>query len=170
MIKDKSDFKKERIKNEILSNIIITPNRAFHDDPVFGMITLSEVAQTALSDAINDQGTAIIVTNLILKTILDTNKNSKPTSKFDRVGIVKLDESKFISQSFGPIIANGVSSSFVLKGVLKALVELNSSPLSDTIKNSVKKEAAFLIEYLDNSPIPNSKKDDLKFIYNSNFI
>lgn len=38
------------------------------------MITLSEVAQTALSDAINDQGTAIIVTNLILKTILDTTK------------------------------------------------------------------------------------------------
>ncbi|QKF64675.1 DUF2254 domain-containing protein [Campylobacter corcagiensis] len=167
--KDKKDFEKEQIKKEILSNIIIQSNRAFHDDPVFGMITLSEVAQTALSDAINDQGTAIIVINLILKIIIDTNKNSEKTPKFDRVGIVELDESRFISQSFRPIVENGVSSSFVLKRALEALVELYSSPLSDTIKNSVKKEAASLIEYLKNAPIPDSKKDELKSIYSRNF-
>jgi uncharacterized membrane protein len=33
--------------------------RYFHEDPRFGLITLSEIASRALSPAVNDPGTAI---------------------------------------------------------------------------------------------------------------
>src|SRR5690606_22521020 len=45
----------------------IGPNRAFDDDPRFGLLALSEIADKALSPGINDPGTAINVIGTLVR-------------------------------------------------------------------------------------------------------
>lgn len=89
----------------------IRPNRAFEDDPRFGLLALSEIADKALSPGINDPGTAINVIGTLVR--LFTLWQSPPAEDrlkaitFDRVSVPKLVIDDLFDDAFTAIARDG---------------------------------------------------------------
>ncbi len=84
--------------------------RSFDQDPRFGLIVLCEVAQRALSPAVNDPGTAIQAMNTITRVLVDARPDDDDEKdEYDRLTMVPLDETDFIEQSFDPIARDGAA-------------------------------------------------------------
>jgi uncharacterized membrane protein len=90
---------------------VLGPARTFDQDPRFGLIVLSEVAQRALSPAVNDPGTAIAVMNSMARVLVHTKSDrpAAPPLEFDRLSMIAIDEADFIVHGFDPIARDGAS-------------------------------------------------------------
>ncbi len=89
---------------------VLGDGRSFDQDPRFGLIVLCEVAQRALSPAVNDPGTAIAAMNTITRVLVDTPTD--PVARetpLDRLALVPLDPADFIHQAFDPIARDGAA-------------------------------------------------------------
>ena len=98
---------------------VLGDGRSFDQDPRFGLIVLCEVAQRALSPAVNDAGTAIAAMNTITRVLVDGQPDDDDTeadADHDRLTMVALDETDF-EQSFDPIARDGA-------GVLEVQVRM----------------------------------------------
>ncbi|MDM7941062.1 MAG: DUF2254 family protein [Hydrogenophaga sp.] len=98
---------------DALRNAFVLGNgRSFDQDPRFGMIVLCEVAQRALSPAVNDPGTAIAAMNTITRVLVDARSDSEseaPEASYDRLTLVPLDPADLIHQAFDPIARDGAA-------------------------------------------------------------
>jgi uncharacterized membrane protein len=61
----------------IAATFVIGGSRVFDQDPRFGLLVLSEIASLALSPAVNDPGTAIDVTNTLVRLFVMWNECGK---------------------------------------------------------------------------------------------
>ncbi|MGR6980653.1 DUF2254 domain-containing protein [Testudinibacter sp. P27/CKL/0425] len=105
---------------DIEKTFVLEENRSYAQDPKFGMVVLSEVAQRALSPAVNDPGTAIKVLTILMRLLLDAKPDevSEPTAvKYQRLSIVNLNEQDLVDHAFSPIARDGA-------GVLEVQVHL----------------------------------------------
>ncbi len=100
--------------------------RSFDQDPRFGLIVLSEVAQRALSPAVNDPGTAIAVLNAMARVLVEVRPDPQPTphDEHDRLSLVELQEEDFIYQGFDPIARDGAANCAVIVRMLKLLASV----------------------------------------------
>lgn len=90
------------------SAFVLGDARSFDQDPRFGLIVLCEVAQRALSPAVNDPGTAIAAMNTITRVLVDgSNHNEAEAPPLDRLTQIPLDPADFIHQAFDPIARDG---------------------------------------------------------------
>lgn len=98
----------------ILNAFVISPERTFDQDPRFGLLVLSEVAQRALSPAVNDPGTAIqvmaVLTRLLVQMQLLRAQKDLLTPKHAHLSVVQIDEAKWITDAFAPIGRDGAGS------------------------------------------------------------
>lgn len=116
-------------KTEILQFFIIEDTRRHNDNPNYGLVILSEIAQKALSPAVNDAGTAIYVLTVISK-ILNQNKDIETcdkTVKYENLSIIPYDKSDFVTPIFGPIARDGKNTIEVLIHLQKVLSSLNNN-------------------------------------------
>jgi uncharacterized membrane protein len=107
-------------EDELRHAFVIGDSRSFEQDPRFGLIVLCEVAQRALSPAVNDAGTAIAAMTTITRVLVDGQPDGDDTdaeTDHDRLTMVALDENDFIDQSFDPIARDGA-------GVLEVQVRM----------------------------------------------
>ena len=89
---------------------VLGDGRSFDQDPRFGLIVLCEVAQRALSPAVNDPGTAIAAMNTITRVLVDTPTDQvSQEAPLDRLSLVPLDPADFIHQAFDPIARDGAA-------------------------------------------------------------
>jgi uncharacterized membrane protein len=88
---------------------VLGDGRSFDQDPRFGLIVLGEVAQRALSPAVNDPGTAIAAMNTMTRVLVDTRAEEDNDDTHDRLTLVPLDEADFIVQAFDPIARDGAA-------------------------------------------------------------
>lgn len=86
---------------------IMNKDRSFDQDPIWGFIVLSEVAQRALSPAVNDPGTAIQVMMKMMKLLVTPCQHHQAKEHYDRLSIVPLAFNKVIAHSFSPIARDG---------------------------------------------------------------
>ncbi len=87
---------------------VLGNGRSFDQDPRFGLIVLCEVAQRALSPAVNDPGTAIAAMNTITRVLVETAPDVDASQEvLDRLTLVPLDPADFIHQAFDPIARDG---------------------------------------------------------------
>lgn len=94
--------------NTIRECFILDKDRGFDQDPLWGIIVLSEVAQRALPPSANDPGTTIKVMMHMMKLLVTPHTNNHPQRKhYDRLSIVDLNIGKIISHSFSPIARDG---------------------------------------------------------------
>jgi uncharacterized membrane protein len=101
----------KRIKNRILDIVVIGKIRSFDQDPRFGLLVISEVAQRALSPAVNDPGTAITVMHAITRMIIDTQPTEDLVSKdCNRISICEMPVANFITHAFFPIARDGADN------------------------------------------------------------
>ncbi|MEP7185956.1 MAG: DUF2254 domain-containing protein [Rhodanobacter sp.] len=97
----------EDVGERIANAFVVEDMRNFDQDPLFGMIVLTEIAQRALSPAINDPGTATDVIGTVTRLLCnwaEAMQNSDPDeTRHDRVHIHAFDEARYFTDVFGPL-------------------------------------------------------------------
>ncbi len=116
--------------DDFLSAFTISPNRGFEDDPRFGLLALSEIADKALSPGINDPGTAINVIGAMVRLFtlwqspLDKDEIQEIT--YNRVSVPNLVTDDLFDDAFTAIARDGagiVEVSIILQKAFCALAE-----------------------------------------------
>ena len=120
----------EALETRLQSAYSIARSRTFDQDPRFGLIVLGEIAERALSPAINDPGTAIQVAGVAVR-LLDNWGRRAPrdhdvNSENDRVSRPMLEPAVLVQDVFGPIIRYGMGDAAVAIRAQKALRSLAS--------------------------------------------
>ncbi|HSH13548.1 MAG TPA: DUF2254 domain-containing protein, partial [Desulfurivibrionaceae bacterium] len=114
----------------------ISSNRTFEDDPRFGLLALSEIADKALSPGINDPGTAINVIGTLVRlfTVWQSPPEQdrlRPTD-YDRVAVPRLVIDDLFDDAFTAIARDGagkVEVAIRLQKGFYALAQLDNPPM-----------------------------------------
>jgi uncharacterized membrane protein len=117
------------VENDVAERIAVVEDmRNFDQDPLFGMIVLTEIAQRALSPGINDPGTATdvigTVTRLLCNWAKAIQENDPDEPRHERVHIQGLDESRYFSDVFGPLARDSAGMLEVASRLQQALATL----------------------------------------------
>ena len=139
--------------------------RSFDQDPRFGLIVLSEVAQRALSPAVNDPGTAIAVLNSMSRVIVDAEPEPDRTApEYDRLTIVGLDEGDFIRHGFEQIARDGAQVLEVLVRMMK-LLAIIAGHAGGATAQAAHDQAATVIEWAEASLELDAHKAAIRALY-----
>lgn len=119
--------------------VLIGKARTFDHDPRFGLLVMGEIAARALSPAVNDPGTAIVVLATAVRTLiywvdeqrahekcLQQDDASQP--EFDRVSAPNLREAGMLTDVFDPLARHGalaVDVGVALQHAMASLRRLN---------------------------------------------
>lgn len=111
-------------------------NRSFKDDPRFGFLALSEIADRALSPGINDPGTAIDVIGTMVRLFTlwqaPLEEGAAHEIVYDRVSVPKLAIDDLFDDAFTAIARDGagiVEVSVRLQKALRALSEIDDTAM-----------------------------------------
>ncbi|OOR89475.1 hypothetical protein B0181_06875 [Moraxella caviae] len=122
--------------DEIRACFMIDASRDFAQDPEWGFIVLSEVAQRALATN-NDAGTAIaVMTSIFNLTTADYTPSEEV--QFDRLFIAPLDTTKWLENSFYPIMRDGSGTLEVQLVMQKVLFGIFCHAKDHTLQQSAK--------------------------------
>lgn len=124
-------WKEEMIKR-VQKAFTISDSRSFEQDPRFGLVVLCEIAQRALSPAVNDPGTAIDVIGTLVRVLAVASE----TVKFDeqkaqhklsheRIYVPPLVVKDFIEDAFMPITRDAAQMLEVSIKIQKACTALS---------------------------------------------
>ena len=125
----------------IAAAFVVGRDRTEEQDPRFGLVILSEIAQRALSPAVNDPGTAVLVVGVLTRVLIDGTHDPAdgecPEVRFDRVTVVPVDQDALLRDVFEPIARDGAHMLEVGLAVQRSLALLASNtrgPLSDAAR------------------------------------
>lgn len=130
--------------------VLIGKARTFDHDPRFGLLVMGEIAARALSPAVNDPGTAIIVLATAVRTLIywvdeqrahenAVQQDDASQPEFDRVSAPNLREAGMLTDVFDPLARHGalaVDVGVALQHALASLRRLNHTafnPMLDQI-------------------------------------
>ncbi len=87
----------------------IGESRSFDQDPNFGLLVLSEIAQRALSPGVNDPGTAISVVSRLIRLMLPlaAHRPRGDTPPYPHVHVPEVTAETTLRDVFGPIARDG---------------------------------------------------------------
>lgn len=118
-------------------------NRTYEQDPRFGLLVMSEVAQRALSPAVNDPATAINVLNALTRLLVDTHaKDKHEFPEYDLLSIEKLDMEDLIRPVFSPISRDSIANLEIGIRLIKTLAIISRHAPEIQIRQYASKEAA----------------------------
>ena len=140
----------DALARRLAKAFVIGRERTESQDPRFGLIILCEIAQRALSPAINDPGTAILVVTALARVLIDGTAvapaTEQPVSR--RVSIVPIDEADFIGDAFEPIARDGAASLEVQIALQKMLALVADNTLAP-IATAARRASPRLREHAD---------------------
>lgn len=114
----------DELARDFANAFVVSDTRNFEQDPRFGLVVLTEIAQRALSPAINDPGTAIDVlgtTTRLLCGWARARQNAEAEEvKHHRVFMPALDEKEFFEDVFAPLARDSA-------GLLEVAIRLQKS-------------------------------------------
>ncbi len=96
-------------ERKVQSAFSIGEGRSFDQDPNFGLLVLSEIAQRALSPGVNDPGTAISIVSRLVRLMLPIAA-SRPNSDappYPHVHVPAVTAETYLRNTFGPIARDG---------------------------------------------------------------
>lgn len=104
----------EDFANRIADAFVIGENRTFEGDPRFGLIVLAEIAARALSPAVNDPGTAIVIVGRFVRLLANwaepVPRDERDECRFDRVIVPEITVSEMFDDAFTAISRDGAGS------------------------------------------------------------
>ncbi len=128
--------------DKITQAFVIGRDRTFEEDPRFGLIVLSEIASKALSPAVNDPGTAIIIIGTLVRLFA---KWSEPVEEcdiknceYDRIEVPEIFLSDMFDDAFTAIARDGAGSIEVairLQKAFKALAMIDNDAMRTAAKH-----------------------------------
>ncbi len=110
----------------IRSAFVIGSERLFDDDPRYGLVVLSEIADKALSPGINDSGTAIAVLGCLARLLVfwaEPDADREPP-RHDRISVPVLSMKDMFDDAFTAIARDGAGSVEVAVRLQKVLASL----------------------------------------------
>lgn len=122
--------------------IEIGPDRNFEQDPRFGLLVLCEIGQRALSPAVNDPGSAIMVGGAITRVLVDSwfeaqgrlaDQDVVAEHVCDRVFVPLIDDADLVRDGFSPLqrdAAGAVEVHTRLIKLLEAIAEATGGGLA----------------------------------------
>ncbi len=124
--------------------------RTYDQDPRFGLIVLSEVAQRALSPAVNDPGTAVQVMSIAARLLIKAqraraNNTGAERKSHNRVSLVALDEADFVRDCFDPISRDAGNNTDVAVRIQKVLHAVATDGLA-SVRQAAQAQAATSLE------------------------
>lgn len=106
----------------------IASARTFDQDPRFGLSVLSEIAERALSPAVNDPGTALDVLGRLFRVLEQwTDYDPKTAPEYPRVSVPGLSMLDLLEDSFAGIARDGAGVVSVQLRIQKLLMALAQS-------------------------------------------
>lgn len=133
------------VLQQLAKAFVVGRDRTEEQDPRFGLVILSEIAQRALSPAVNDPGTAVVVAGVLTRLLIDGTTlkpdEDKPATRFDRVTLVRVDEEALLRDVFEPIARDGAHMLEVALALQKALA-LVAENATDPLRKAALVEAA----------------------------
>jgi len=131
------------------SAFTIGSSRTFEDDPRFGLLALSEIADKALSPGINDPGTAINVIGTLVRLLTlwqsPVEKDALQAITYDRVAVPELLIDDLFDDAFTAIARDGadmVEVSLRLQKALNALAASDDQAMAAAAKNHSRRALA----------------------------
>ncbi len=116
--------------SQIAKAFLIGKDRQFDEDPRFGLIVLSEIASRALSPAVNDPGTAIYITGVLVRLLTQWSQPPAEgdirTAPCDRVEVPELSVPDMFDDAFTAIGRDGAGMIEVAERLQKAFASLAS--------------------------------------------
>ncbi|WP_164512322.1 DUF2254 domain-containing protein [Oceaniglobus ichthyenteri] len=118
-----------RCSNDAISDsFTLGDARLFDQDPRFGVIVLSEIAQRALSSGLNDPGTAIDVITRLHRQLADYKyPDTDDAIEYPRVWMAPITADSLMHDGFEPIARDGAAMIEVQVRLQKALKRLANS-------------------------------------------
>ncbi|KPQ30002.1 MAG: putative membrane protein (DUF2254) [Marinobacter excellens HL-55] len=131
----------DALSGSLVSAFTISSNRTFEDDPRFGLLALSEIADKALSLGINDPGTAINVIGTFVRLFTLWQTPPEPqnlqATTYDRVWVPELMTDDLFDDAFTAIARDGagmVEVSIRLQKAFRALAETGDTQMAEAAK------------------------------------
>lgn len=116
------------VARDISASFSIEAKRSFDQDPCFGLIVLTEMAQRALSPAVNDPGTAIDVIGAVTRLLCgwaDSRQEAPEAEcKYDRLYLPLINERDFFDKVYGPMARDCASMTEVMSFMQFSLARL----------------------------------------------
>lgn len=128
----------EQVKNQLRRCLSIGNERSYQTDPRFSLIMLAEMADRALSPAVNDPGTAIAVLTvqmeLFYNWVENQNRNASGSPEYDRIFVPEITARDLIFDAFTPIARDGagvIEVGIRLQKTLQTLINMRHKALSE---------------------------------------
>lgn len=118
------------LRERIAKAFVVGKRRTFDDDPRFGIIVLTEVAQRALSTSVNDPGTAIDVIGTLVRVLslwAERRAAAPEAGLYPRLRVPGLSAAELFDDAFGPIAQDGAGTLLVGLRLRKALAILHAT-------------------------------------------
>ena len=116
------------LREAMVAAVRIADLRDHAQDPRFGIIALSEIAQRAMSPGVNDPGTAIEITARLLRVLLDWDADAAEPPEHPLVHVPPVSAAGCVEDAFAPVARDGAAHVEVQEHVLKALSRLAAHP------------------------------------------
>ncbi|WP_338663290.1 DUF2254 domain-containing protein [Pararoseomonas sp. SCSIO 73927] len=107
--------------------VLLGRDRSFGQDPRFGLLVLAEIGSRALSDGINDAGTAIRVLAGGLRAFdawANPGEARGEAARYPHLAIPALDPAELVADFFRPLARDGAGNPDVMARLLKSLAAL----------------------------------------------
>lgn len=155
---------------ELDEKVIEKINDAFHlgdarrvsSDPRFGLILLSEIADRALSPAVNDPGTAIAVLGIQIRLMETWSKHTYETHevKYGNVEVPPLDPEDLMDDAYTAISRDGAGMYEVGARIQKSLAVLNRIG-NKGLSNAARRHSKLALEQANLALVTETHKDAL---------
>ncbi|MDN5567478.1 MAG: DUF2254 domain-containing protein [Paracoccus sp. (in: a-proteobacteria)] len=119
--------KADAIRADLIDCVNVRPTRRFEQDPRFGFSVLSEMAQRALSPAVNDPGTAVAVITRVLRILSIWQSRRQPEVEYPRLYAAEMNPDDLLRDCLLPLARDGASVfevQLALQNCLLALTHL----------------------------------------------
>ena len=124
--------------SQIAQAFLIGDDRTFDEDPRFGLIVLSEIASRALSPAVNDPGTAIVIIGTFIRLFTlwgePIEEGDTRTPDCDRVKVPEISLRDMFDDAFTAIARDGAGIIEVagrLQKAFKSLASIGDATMRD---------------------------------------
>ena len=129
---------------------MVSRDRTEEQDPRLGLVILSEIAQRALSPAVNDPGTAVLVVGVLTRLLIDGTHDAadeaRPDLRYDRVTVVPVDPDAMLRDVFEPIARDGAHMLEVGLAVQRGLA-LVAANVPASLEKAARNEAARALDH-----------------------
>lgn len=155
----------ESLRRDLFGCLTIGGRRDFDQDPRFGLRVLSEVAQRALSPAVNDPGTAILAIDHALVVLSQWRAHEEPDVSYPKVHVPSITPDELLVDSFLPIARDGAANyevQYRLQRVLRTLSQI--SP--EVFASPARKLSQEMLAYSDEALLLERQRVDLRNMSN----